>query len=242
MARALALTIAAFACAMLAVQQEGVTQSVDGALVTGALAALTIGLVWYAYGYGALWLYTRTPSDATHALLRLAPRSIRRAAAVGLSLSVMAGAAHAHESTASHHVASHGSDLPIAVVDTDTGKATNAPSTRDSDSTSPTPPSLRATLIVPPLPDVVPADVVTADGNPIDAPAPSPEAQPLSAQTTHMVRPGDTLWSIASSLNPDASPSQIYDATIEIWSANKHIIGPNADLILPGQELTIPTS
>jgi LysM domain-containing protein len=73
-------------------------------------------------------------------------------------------------------------------------------------------------------------------------PAPKETAQPIPAIGTtgiaaarvHYVQPGDSLWMIAQKFLGDGSKwSRIYDA-------NKAAIGPNPDLIRPGQRLTIP--
>lgn len=85
--------------------------------------------------------------------------------------------------------------------------------------TSPTPASLLATVIETP-----------------------PHSPILTQPSTHtyVVRPGDTLWSVATALNPNATTAQLTDAVHELWATNAHVIGNDADLILPGQELTIP--
>ena len=58
--------------------------------------------------------------------------------------------------------------------------------------------------------------------------------------STHLVVPGDSLWSISQqSLGSGASPDQIaYEAERIFW-LNEDLIGDNPNLILPGQELLL---
>jgi nucleoid-associated protein YgaU len=51
---------------------------------------------------------------------------------------------------------------------------------------------------------------------------------------THTVAPGDTLSDIAAKYYDDAGRWPA------IWEANKDVIGDNPNLIVAGQELTIP--
>jgi len=53
-------------------------------------------------------------------------------------------------------------------------------------------------------------------------------------EDVYVVQPGDTLWAIAQEQYGDGS---LY---MEIYKANKSVIGPNPDLIKVGQELVIP--
>ncbi len=59
----------------------------------------------------------------------------------------------------------------------------------------------------------------------------APEAQ---ASRTYVVRPGDTLWSIATRLAPATDPRIVVDA---ITSAN----GLDPAALVPGQQLSIPS-
>jgi LysM repeat protein len=56
-----------------------------------------------------------------------------------------------------------------------------------------------------------------------------------------VVAPGDSLWSISQErLGPQATPQRI-DLTVErIYTLNQNRIGPDPDLIFPGQELLLP--
>lgn len=60
------------------------------------------------------------------------------------------------------------------------------------------------------------------------------EAKKVPTPRTHLVRKGENLWTI----------SQHYYHTgtrnLEIYEANKAVIGPDPDMIHPGMELTIP--
>lgn len=57
----------------------------------------------------------------------------------------------------------------------------------------------------------------------------------LVAQTSYVVRDGDTLWSIASRLVPGEDPRPVVDA---IAATN----GVDAGALVPGQTLVIPAS
>ncbi|AWB93008.1 LysM peptidoglycan-binding domain-containing protein [Aeromicrobium chenweiae] len=62
-----------------------------------------------------------------------------------------------------------------------------------------------------------------------------PQADPV------VVRAGDTLWGIAArSLPSDASPADVGHAVARWHAANRGVIGPEPDLIFPGQHLTPP--
>lgn len=60
---------------------------------------------------------------------------------------------------------------------------------------------------------------------------------------THLVtvRPGDTLWAIAERDLPDHSPDRVITAGWHaLYAANRHLIGPDPDVIEPGQHLHVP--
>jgi nucleoid-associated protein YgaU len=68
---------------------------------------------------------------------------------------------------------------------------------------------------------------------PVESPAPS-----------HVVVRGDCLWDIADARLAAAEPAPtdgaIAAAVQTWWSANSEVIGPDPDLILPGQVLRPP--
>lgn len=56
----------------------------------------------------------------------------------------------------------------------------------------------------------------------------------------HRVQPGETLWGIASRWSRSERPIEILRLTLEIHRLNRDTIGPDPDLILPGQLLLLP--
>ena len=64
---------------------------------------------------------------------------------------------------------------------------------------------------------------------------------PTALGSDHVVRPGESLWGIAAgTLTPDATAAQLASASASWYDANRAEIGPDPDLILPGQQLTAP--
>lgn len=59
--------------------------------------------------------------------------------------------------------------------------------------------------------------------------------------SVHLVRPGDSLWAIAETrLGPRATVVDVVDYWHRIYDRNAALIGPDPDLILPGQRLDLP--
>lgn len=77
-------------------------------------------------------------------------------------------------------------------------------------------------------------------------PSPPDLAQPDLSQPggepadIHLVAPGDSLWSIAAEHLPGAGAPQVADAVAALQDTNRDVIGPDANLILPGQRLVLP--
>ena len=93
-------------------------------------------------------------------------------------------------------------------------------------------------------PERSPADAAER-GRPAGAAGSGPEvadpAAPAPAAPV-LVRPGDSLWSIAAARLPaDAAPADVDLAWRSWYAANADLIGPDPDLILPGQQLNPPT-
>ncbi len=70
----------------------------------------------------------------------------------------------------------------------------------------------------------------------------SPRAA-VPALRSRLVRPDDSLWSIAEQLSPaGAGPDELDAAWRRIYRANRRAIGPDPDLIIPGTTLRLPGS
>jgi resuscitation-promoting factor RpfA len=68
-----------------------------------------------------------------------------------------------------------------------------------------------------------------------------PAAPGAPAERTVVVHRGDTLWSIAAEhLGPQATLQDVADAWPRWYAANRTVIGPDPDLLLPGQQLSAP--
>ncbi|MFD1507378.1 LysM peptidoglycan-binding domain-containing protein [Georgenia yuyongxinii] len=71
--------------------------------------------------------------------------------------------------------------------------------------------------------------------------APAPVAPPAAARDAHVVRAGDSLWSITASHLPDgATAAEIAVAWPRWYEANREVVGSDPDLIRPGQQLRAP--
>lgn len=72
-------------------------------------------------------------------------------------------------------------------------------------------------------------------------PAPQVAAMPLAGRATVTVRPGDSLWTLAAAdLGPEASPAEVDRHWHRIHRLNRPLLGPDPDLIHPGQQLRLP--
>jgi nucleoid-associated protein YgaU len=91
----------------------------------------------------------------------------------------------------------------------------------------------------PPRPVAAAPALDWAHVQPEPAAAPRVAATPVVAPV--VVRPGDSLWTIAAARLPDdATDTQIARAWPAWWSANREAIGTDPGLILPGLSLTPP--
>lgn len=73
----------------------------------------------------------------------------------------------------------------------------------------------------------------------VDRPAaPAGRAARSADPVVHVVRPGESLWSLAEQVSgPGADLDAAWRA---IWAANREVVGDDPDLILPGQRLRLP--
>lgn len=56
----------------------------------------------------------------------------------------------------------------------------------------------------------------------------------------HLVRPGDTLWAIASATSPRATTAELVGLVRDWHEHNRASIGPDPDRLVPGQVLRTP--
>nr|WP_301539517.1 LysM domain-containing protein [Nocardioides sp. zg-1308] len=68
-------------------------------------------------------------------------------------------------------------------------------------------------------------------------PTPSIRPSRRPGPAVHVVRSGDSLWSIARAHPDGGSVEARWRA---IWRANRGVVGDDPDLILPGQVLRLP--
>lgn len=81
--------------------------------------------------------------------------------------------------------------------------------------------------------------------NPPIAPAPvaARPAAPAPVDAAVVIRPGDSLWSVAADHLPAAaSDAEIAQAWPTWWAANRDAVGADPDLIQPGLHLTPPAT
>lgn len=80
----------------------------------------------------------------------------------------------------------------------------------------------------------------TLDGLPFPDRA-ATEPTPVSTGSHHVVKTGQSLWTIATdALPPEATAAHVARTSAAWYDTNRAVIGPDPDLILPGQQLTAP--
>ncbi|MGI8794960.1 MAG: LysM peptidoglycan-binding domain-containing protein [Acidimicrobiales bacterium] len=156
----------------------------------------------------------RTGRPSSTGLLRVVPPSVRRKVA-GVAVSAIAAA----------------TSIPVA--------ASAAPA-----GPPPTMVLLEVEATAPPTASSSPADPNAELAAP---PTPPPGSEPSGRAWT--VAPGDNFWSIAARVASDrharpATDGEIHPVWIEIIEANRdRLVSPgNPDLLLPGQELVLPST
>lgn len=84
-----------------------------------------------------------------------------------------------------------------------------------------------------------PVGLTALEGLPLPARPASGLISPASATVT--VRPGDSLWLIASRLAPRADDVTLSRLVHDLHQHNRAVIGPAPDVIEPGQVLELPS-
>jgi Tfp pilus assembly protein FimV len=57
----------------------------------------------------------------------------------------------------------------------------------------------------------------------------------------HAVRRGESLWALARELRPTADPADTVALVHDLHTANREVIGPDPDVLVPGQRLRLPS-
>src|SRR4051812_3496671 len=194
---------------------------VDRSGPDGLLLVLVPGLAWLCWAWGSLGLLLTVASTVPGAagriagwlLIRVLPGTARRAAALALGVGLSAMA-------------------PVVLPPTGSPLAVSSAAAADDvgDDLGP----VLVDWPAGPAPGVVP-----------DWPG-LPNDQPQTAADQHVVLRGQCLWDIAADWlqrqTPDApvSAADVARATRDWWQANAAVIGPDPDLLLPGQVLRPP--
>lgn len=198
------------------------------------------------------------------AIARLAPGVIRRAARIGVTVTVSAGlalpgtAALAAETPQDARAASSSSasiDLGWTTTPASSERSATTGEAERGDLVAAIDPTWQSTSSTADTADT--ADTGSASGDAVRPDAVAPTVAPVqtATATAHpaplhsradeaasvVVLRGDTLWSIAArSLDAGATDAQIAVATARWFDTNRSVIGDDPDVILPGQELLAP--
>lgn len=195
----------------------------DDVLGLAAAAAASGVLCWLTAGLAICLLAVRSGRpEVSRLAARLAPRAVHRLATALIGAGLLAAPAV----TALPASAATGSPAPAATASVDPGPSESSPTG--------------------PLPDWTPDR---------PAPQPAPAATPhrpaellvqqprprLAVAEDVVVRRGDTLWDIAArALGPRATVADIAVEWPRWYVANRPVVGPDPDLIRPGQRLRPP--
>lgn len=210
-------------------------------LVTATSSAAALGLLlWVSLGLLAT-VISAVPSRIGVAAAgvrdRVAPTAVRRAAGlllgVAMAGSLAPGAVAAPTAPTSAPTSVAAESVPEEIA------AAAAP--RPSWSVAPVPQPIveHAEEVEPaPSPEWTPAPV--RDQPPVSLTAQRTDA-PERTDARVVVRRGDTLWDLAAAhLPPGASDTEIATEWQRWYATNREVVGPDPDLILPGQVLTVP--
>lgn len=236
------------------------------ALVALLCWSLAGWLVLTALLTGTSRLPGRCGAAGTAVLRRVAPVAIRQAVALTLGVGVVVGAVGVNTAGAApaSPTASTGNPAPATpdAVRLDWPGLSSAPApappqTAGSPSpgatTSASAASQAASTAAPrpvaphsamPTPATHGPATVPPGTAPAISPAAALPAQPRAGgigDQVVVVRPGDTLWDLASAqLPPGASSSKIASAWPTWWAANRELVGDDPNLLIPGQHLQRP--
>jgi nucleoid-associated protein YgaU len=210
----------------------------DAAATRLATVVLVLLAAWVGVGLLA-GLVARLPG----ALGRTADR-FARVALPGALYRVAAGAAGVGLVLAPTSAAGASTPGPVgsAAVQSAAGADAPVPPRWPSDAPLPTPgwPTGGSDATATPAPRPRPAHRPPA---PAPAPRPTPTPTPTPTDRTRqvVVRPGDSLWSLAADHLPASAPAAAVARSWPRWyGANRAVIGADPDLLQPGQVLRVP--
>jgi hypothetical protein len=233
--RAVTPDLAAVADAGLDLQRAVDTAGAETVLLAGVAALAWVVWLWGALGLTltALSALPGTTGALARALTRcLLPAGARRAAALALGVGLVTGGPLLVGCYTDPGVLS-----PTVAVASAQGPVGDWPSTPPSDTPpSDTPPS-----------DTPPSDIPPAPDRPTSAPtgATAVPDWPAPVAGEHVVLRGECLWDIAADdlarrTGGTPTDSEVATAVDAWWDANATVIGPDPDLLLPGQVLRPP--
>ncbi|MFC5998593.1 LysM peptidoglycan-binding domain-containing protein [Quadrisphaera sp. GCM10027208] len=257
--------LAAGATAGIAAVRAG-TADVAGLVAGGVPAASPAGLTQavvavgtVAVGLGTLWLVagaaltavdllaTRAGTPAPVPVRRAAataPRATQRLVAAVLGMGIACGTAGA----AGAVPAPAATEALVVVTELATQPATEQATEHAAESPAwqdPFDPGWRAATGWTPAraPDPAPRPTATQPAASLPASEAAPARAHLRSEDAVVVRRGDTLWDIAArSLPAGAGAAEIAAEWPRWWAANRDVIGPDPDLLLPGQRLVPPAA
>jgi len=185
---------------------------------TGLVVVAAAWLAWALTIYLAIGTAVAAAThlvDAPAAVCRLAPRSLRRVVEVAV-----------------------GASSAVAVC--------LAPAVAYADAPAPGPVTSASPLDWPGLAPVSTTSSATS-ARPAAVATPQPHHSPTQRRPQPaarlVVRPGDSLWSVtARQLGPRATPARVAATWPRLYAANRRAIGPDPNLIHPGQQLVPPPS
>jgi LysM domain len=200
---------------------SGTPTSPDEVLLPLVASGALVAILWLSCGI-VLEVLAGMPGTiggwAEHAATVLTPRQVRAVIAAMLGIGITAGLATGASAVGS-------APLPLT-----------APSPVPAHTPHPGISSLPDPGWVPTAPTVRPQPDVR-----VLSPVPRDDSAERDSPHEVVVHRGDSLWAIAARhLGPAASDAEIADAWPDWYAANRHVIGSDPDLLLPGQVLRAP--
>ncbi|MGY1711106.1 hypothetical protein ACI8AC_16525 [Geodermatophilus sp. SYSU D00758] len=237
----------------------GPRRALDLAGPDQVLLSAVAALAWSTWAWGVLGLALTALSalpgalgGAARGLARVVlPAGARRAAAVALGVGLLAGGpvlAGCGPAAGSGPTPRAEAAVPAAAT---TATAPGAPAATSA-GTPVAPPAAATTTGIPPATGPVPdwpgvEPPAAAPGPPATPPVPAAGAPgpPGPVRSEHVVLRGDCLWDIAAAdlrarSGRDPGAAEVAAAVHAWWRLNAGVIGPDPDLLLPGQVLHRP--